>query len=218
MRRGKGPYANMVRSERIADGVMHGLGVLGAVVGAIVIIVWAAGHADAGQIWALSIYGAALLATFSASAFYHLTPWKGIQPKLRQIDHAAIYLKIAGTYTPLVVMIGSAFSYVVLGIVWALAILGITLKIFFWRRPGWFSTGLYLVMGWLSLALVWGLIPVVPGVTLGLIAIGGALYTSGVIFYQTDKLKFSTAIWHGFVIAASACFFAAIFIGVAAQA
>lgn len=197
---------------------MHGLGVLGAVVGAIVIIVWAAGHADAGQIWALSIYGAALLATFSASAFYHLTPWKGIQPKLRQIDHAAIYLKIAGTYTPLVVMIGSAFSYVVLGIVWALAILGITLKIFFWRRPGWFSTGLYLVMGWLSLALVWGLIPVVPGVTLGLIAIGGALYTSGVIFYQTDKLKFSTAIWHGFVIAASACFFAAIFIGVAAQA
>lgn len=68
----------MVRSERIADGVMHGLGVLSAFVGATASIAWAAGHADAGQIWALSIYGAALLATFSASAFYHLPPWKGI--------------------------------------------------------------------------------------------------------------------------------------------
>lgn len=87
-------------------------------------------------------------------------------------------------------IIGSAFSYVILGIVCALAILGTTLKIFFWRRPGWFSTGLYHVMGWLSLALVWGMIPAVPGVTLGLIAIGGALYTSEVIFYQTDKQKF----------------------------
>lgn len=209
-------YPTYARSERIADGTMHAVGVLGAITGAIVLIIWSLGTATPGQIAAICVYGATLIATFVASAFYHMTPWEGIRPLLRRFDHAAIYLKIAGTYTPLVVMIGSGFAYVILAIVWGLAVIGMTLKLFFWQTPGRFGPALYLIMGWLSLALVWSLWPVVPVAAMVLIAVGGLLYTAGVPFYASETLKFSIAIWHGFVVAASACFFAAIAIATAA--
>lgn len=209
-------YPTYARSERIADGTMHAVGVLGAITGAVVLIVWSAGTATPGQIAALSVYGATLIATFVASAFYHMTPWEGIRPVLRRFDHAAIYLKIAGTYTPLVVMIGSGFAYVILAIVWGLAVIGMVLKLFFWRTPGRFGPALYLVMGWLSLALIWSLWPIVPVSAMVLMALGGLLYTAGVPFYASETLKFSIAIWHGFVVTASACFFAAIAIATAA--
>jgi len=211
-------YPTYARSERIADGTMHAVGVLGAITGAIVLIVWSTGSATAGQIAAISVYAATLIATFVASAFYHMTPWAGIRPVLRRFDHAAIYLKIAGTYTPLVVLIGSWFAYVVLALVWGLAVLGMVLKLFFWRTPGRFGPALYLIMGWLSLALIWSLWPIVPLPAMALIAIGGLLYTAGVPFYASETMKYSIAIWHGFVVAASGCFFAAIAIASTAPA
>lgn len=210
-------YPTYARSERIADGTMHAVGVLGAIMGAVILIVWSSGQATASQIAAISIYGATLIATFVASAFYHMTPWESVRPILRRFDHAAIYLKIAGTYTPLVVLIGSGFAYAVLAIVWGLAVIGMVLKLFFWRTPGRFGPALYLIMGWLSLALIWSLWPIVPVSAMMLIAIGGLLYTVGVPFYASETMKFSIAIWHGFVVAASACFFAAIAIATGAM-
>ena len=210
-------YPTQVRSERIADGTVHVIGVIGAVAGGIMLLGWAAGTAETAQIAAIAIYAVTLMATFVASAAYHLTPWHQVRPLLRRVDHAAIYLKIAGTYTPLVVMIGSGFAYLVLALVWALALIGVVLKLFFWRAPGRFGPALYLVMGWLSLALVWSLWPVVPLATIVLIALGGLLYTAGVPFYATQRLSYATAIWHGFVLVASACFYIAITTGVAAQ-
>lgn len=209
-------YPTYARSERIADGTMHAVGVLGAITGTIVLIVWSTGTATAGQIAAISVYGATLIATFVASAFYHMTPWAGIRPILRRFDHAAIYLKIAGTYTPLVVLIGSWFAYVVLAVIWGLAVLGMVLKLFFWRTPGRFGPALYLVMGWLSLALIWSLWPIVPVPVVVLIAAGGLLYTAGVPFYASETMKYAIAIWHGFVVVASGCFFAAIAMATAA--
>lgn len=210
-------YPTYARSERIADGAMHAVGVIGAISGTVVLIVWAAGMVSPGQIAALSIYGGTLIATFVASAMYHMTPWESLRPVLRRFDHAAIYLKIAGTYTPLVVMIGSWFAYAILGIVWGLAVIGMTLKLFFWRTPGRFGPALYLIMGWLSLALFWSLWPIVPGASMALIVIGGLLYSAGVIFYAAEQMKFSNAIWHGFVVTASTCFFAAITIAAASM-
>lgn len=209
-------YPAYARSERIADGTMHAIGVLGAITGAAVLIVWSTGTASAAQIAALSIYGATLISTFVASAFYHMTPWETIRPVLRRFDHAAIYLKIAGTYTPLVVMIGSGFAYVMLAIVWGLAIVGMVLKLFFWRTPGRFGPALYLIMGWLSLTLIWSIWPIMPTSAIILMGLGGLLYTAGVPFYASETMKFSIAIWHGFVVVASACFFAAIAIATAA--
>ena len=209
-------YPSYARSERIADGTMHAIGVIGAVAGAVVLVVWASGMATPGQVVAISVYGASLIATFVASALYHFTPWEQLRPTLRRIDHAAIYLKIAGTYTPLVVMIGSWFAYIVLGIVWGLALIGMTIKLFFWRAPGRLDPVLYLIMGWLSVALIWSLWSIVPGSAMLLIMAGGLLYTIGVIPYASETLKYAMAIWHGFVIAASGCFFAAIALGIGA--
>ncbi len=203
-------YPEYSRSERIADGSMHAIGVIAAISGAIALMIWAADTATVGEITALAIYAATLVATFTASACYHMTPWESIRPTLRRIDHAAIYLKIAGTYTPLVVTVGGWLAYTILGIIWGLAVLGMTLKLFFWQVPGRYGPALYLFMGWLSVVLIWSAWGVIPK---NLIMIGGGLYTVGVIFYAAEKMKFSNAIWHGFVIAASACFFAAIAMG-----
>lgn len=213
MRKPHSEYPDYARSERIADGAVHTLGVLAAFTGAVMLIIWGAMHLGTGDVVALSVYGAALIATFSASAFYHMTPWERIRPTLRRIDHAAIYLKIAGTYTPLVAMIGSAFAYTLLAVVWALAAYGMIRKLFFWSVPGRFGPALYLIMGWMGLAVIWSAISVLPAAATWLIAAGGLLYTFGVVFFSWEGLKFSNAIWHGFVVAASACFFAAIAIG-----
>ena len=153
-------YPAYARSERIADGAMHGLGVIGALGGAVFLLVWTYGSVDPALMIGLAVYVVGLMATFCASAFYHMTPWEHIRPTLRRIDHAAIYLKIAGTYTPLVVMIGSAFAYVLLAVVWALAVFGMIRKLFYWRVPGKFGPLLYLVMGWMGVAVIWLALPV----------------------------------------------------------
>jgi len=216
MRKPRSAYPAYSRSEKIADGAIHGLGVLGAVCGAIYLMVWQS-DVGPGLTFALSVYAIALMATFCASAFYHMTPWEAIRPTLRQIDHAAIYLKIAGTYTPLVVMIGTGFGYAVLGLVWVLAVVGMVMKLFFWQSPGKLGTWLYLGMGWISVFLVWSLLPILPTAAMWLVTIGGLLYSAGTIFFSWESLKFSNAIWHGFVVAASACFFVAIALGAMAR-
>ena len=203
-------YPDYSRSERVADGSMHAIGVIGATTGAALLLIWSSRVASPWEITAITIYAVALIATFAASAFYHVAPWESRRPALRLIVHAAIYLKIAGTYTPLVVMSGNGLAYVMLGIVWALAIIGMVLKLVFWSTPGRMGPALYLIMGWMSIVLIWSAWSEVP---VGFIIAGGLLYTVGVFFYAAKKLKFANAIWHGFVIAASACFFLAITFG-----
>lgn len=206
-------YPAYPRAERIADGVMHAIGVAFALTGAAAITALAAMRAEGGLALAVAVYGVALIATFTVSACYHMTPWDRFRPLLRRLDHAAIFLKIAGTYTPLVALLGSGFAYGVLGLVWALSVAGALAKLFFWRDPGVLGWVLYLVLGWLSLLLIWPLATTLPLPATILVATGGVLYTAGVIFFAWESLRFSNAIWHAFVLAASACFFAAIAVG-----
>jgi hemolysin III len=200
-------YPTATVPERIADGFMHFLGVFGAIFGTIYLLSINTLTAP------LAVYGISLIAAFSASAVYNMVPYDAPRPLLRRIDHAMIYVLIAGTYTPLVVILDTTMGYIILTIVWLLALTGLTLKLFFWRKPGRFGPALYLVMGWLSIFLIWALIPVVSSTVVWLIAAGGLLYTAGVPIYAAKRLSFSTAIWHGFVVVASACFFAAIAVG-----
>lgn len=205
-------YPVTARPERIADGTVHVLGVVLALAGAIWLMIMHSAQSGSGQMAALAIYGVALIATFTASAVYHLAPWHHLRPALRRFDHAAIYLKIAGTYTPLVVMVGTPLAYGILSIVWGLAAIGMTLKLFFWRAPGRFGPALYLIMGWLSVILMWSLWSVAPQGVVALMIIGGALYTGGVVLYKS-KRRYTTALWHGCVVIASGCFWAAIMLG-----
>lgn len=203
-------YPTATIPERIADGCMHVLGIALAIFGTIYLLgIPTSATLQLGML----VYGFALIAAFGASAIYNMMPYDGPRPMLRRIDHAMIYVLIAGTYTPLVVMIGTTLAYVILAIVWSLALLGITLKLFFWQSPGKFGPALYLIMGWLSTILIYKLVGNAPTAMIQLIAAGGLTYTLGVPIYATKRLPFSTAIWHGFVVAATACFVAAIAIG-----
>ena len=206
-------YPSYARSERIADGAIHAIGVIFALGGATLLTGFALLHADSGRALAVGIYGLALIATFVASACYHMTPWEEARPTLRRIDHAAIFLKIAGTYTPLAALLGGAFAWTVLAVVWLVALGGALAKLLFWREPGRLGLLAYLALGWLGVLLLWPLAAKLPPPALLLTALGGGLYTLGVVFFAWDSLKFSNAIWHGFVLVASGCFFAAIALG-----
>jgi hemolysin III len=208
-------YPAYARSERIADGVIHALGVTLAITGTVLLIIFAAlwAKGGAGQVAAVAIYGGAITISLVASACYHMTPWERFRPGLRRLDHAAIYLKIAGTYTPLVALIGGAFAWAVLGGVWLLAVLGAVMKIAFWRTPGRFGPALYLGLGWASVLLMLPLAQTLPVAASILVAVGGLLYSVGVVFFTWERLKFANAIWHALVLAGSGCFFAAIAVG-----
>ncbi|WP_373356134.1 hemolysin III family protein [Pseudoroseicyclus sp. CXY001] len=202
-------YPVLARSERIADGIMHASGVLLAIVGAALLIPFAAIYSN-GNVAAISVYCGILIFAFTASALYHFPPREAARGVLRRVDQAAIWLKIAGTYTPLTLMIGTGLSTAVLWIVWGLAAVGASMKLFLRVGPPWVSPLLYLAAGWLSLALIWPMAMTFPLASTILILAGGVLYTIGTGILYLSKIRYLTATWHGFVLAASGCFFAAV--------
>lgn len=204
------PYPAYAREERIADGVMHALGVLASLIGFSFVYVFAFTTLSIPLNTALLVYGLTVVALFCFSAAYHMTPWPEYRPTLHRFDQAAIFLKIAGSYTPVVVLIGGAFAYVMLAMIWAAALLGAAGKLFSGGILDRYTVFLYLGMGWVSLLLVWPMFTTVPFVDAWLIVAGGLIYSVGVIFHQWDGLKYQNAVWHGFVFAASACHFIAI--------
>lgn len=205
-------YPNYARSERIADALVHLSGLAMALTAIVIFLVLNAGELARGQIAGLVVYWLGLLAMITASLCYHATPWEALRPQLRKLDHAMIYVKIAGTYTPIVIMLGSTLANVLLVVVWAMALVGAAAKLFFWRAPGKYGAGLYLALGWISLVLIWNLFD--RSSAAGWCAVAGGLtYTTGVVFFHWESLKYANAIWHGFVVTASALFFAAVWIG-----
>lgn len=203
-------YPSYSRPERIADLTMHILGVCLGTIAALQLIWLVSARADFAATASVLVYCFSVMASLVASLMYHFTPFEAWRPVFRRFDHAAIFLKIAGTYTPLVVLIGGNFNYGVLALVWILAIGGMIWKVFFWEDPNWKSTLLYLALGWISIALAWPIVKIVPWEASGLMATGGIIYTLGVIFYRWDDLRYSVAIWHAFVLVASGCLYTAI--------
>ncbi|QFT59020.1 hemeolysin-III related [Sulfitobacter sp. THAF37] len=199
------PYS---RSETVADGAVHVAGLALAIPASILLLIEAAGSGR--MTTAAALYAGCMVFAFIASAIYHLSPVDRTRPLLNRIDHAAIYFKIAGTYTPFVALIGSGFAYGVLGIVWALALVGAVAKMWFWGTDGRGSLALYLVMGWLAVLLFWPMWQVLPPAALFLVATGGIIYSAGAWVFAKPEFRFQIAIWHSFVLSASACFFAAV--------
>ncbi len=209
------PYPYSLR-ETVADASIHLVGVVGAVVAGWALLNHVNDTQDTSRIWATHVYTGLLIFALVASAAYHMLPWDRTRSLFHRIDHAAIYLKIAGTYTPLVVLIGSAFAYAVLAAVWAIAVFGAVAKLSFWATDARGSLALYLAMGWASVLLVWPMWHSLPGSALVLILVGGGLYTLGTVFFAMQSLRYQNAIWHSFVLAASTCFFAAVSLGISA--
>ncbi len=202
---------NYDRAELWADGVVHAVGVGLGLIAAIVLIVLASHYAPGSQVVAVAVYAAGLLSMLGISAIYNLLPISRWKWWLRRLDHSAIYLLIAATYTPFIMrMNGSALAVALLIGVWSVAAVGIILKIVLPGRLDRLSIALYLAMGWSGLVVYDTVIASLPALTLGLVAAGGALYTLGVIFHVWERLRFQNAIWHAFVLLGAACHYTAV--------
>ena len=199
------------RAELWADGIVHGIGIALGVSGVAVLIGHLVAASALADLLPVSIYSAALLAVLIISAVYNMWPVSPAKWLMRRFDHSAIYVLIAGTYTPFLMKLGeSATAQGLLAVVWLVAIAGIALKVALPGRYDRLSILLYLAMGWSGVVL-WESIATLPATALWLMLAGGLLYSVGVIFHIWQSLPFQNAIWHAFVLAASGCFYGAVF-------
>jgi hemolysin III len=199
-------------SEEVANVISHGVALIAAIVGTVVLIVQAARHADAGFVVAVSLFGATMILLYLASTLYHALPVSRAKRAFRVIDHAAIFLLIAGTYTPFTLgVLRGAWGWSLFGVVWGLAAAGVVLKVFDKASNPIFSTGLYLLMGWVIVVAVEPLFSRVPTQGLLWLLAGGLFYTVGVVFFATDaRVKYGHFIWHLFVVAGTTCHYFAV--------
>jgi len=199
--------------EEILNTVTHIVGAVLALAGLVVLVVSASLKGDVWRIVSFSVYGATLLLLYSSSALYHGTNGR-IKNILRVVDHQAIYLLIAGTYTPFtLVPLRGAWGWSLFGVVWGLAALGIVLDTIHNKGPRIAQLIIYLLMGWLITIALGPLLRALPFWGVGCLIIGGLFYTSGVIFYVMDKrFSYFHGIWHLFVLAGSLCHYFAVLI------
>lgn len=203
-------------SETIADGVVHAISVALAIGAAIWLWRFAPMWQSPSMAWAVGIFDVLMVAALSISAIYHMTPISPLRARLRRADHGMIFLRIASTYSPLVLVINTPFAYVVLAGVWLVAIIGATSKLFFWKADGKSSIGLYVVLSWAALLLIWPMWLHLPHAALAFVGVGGALYSVGAIIYSRKSLPYRYPVWHVFSTSASAAFFVAIVITISA--
>lgn len=197
--------------EEIAHSVTHGVGAALSLAALVVLVVLAVLYGTKWHIFSYTVYGISLLAVFLASTLYHGVQKPRLRPLLRKVDHACIYLLIAGTYTPFVLIsMRSTLGLTLLGIIWALAVFGIVYKIFFIDKLVVLTTLAYVGMGWMSIIAWQEMVANIPRPGLVLLMVGGGLYTLGVVFYAMTKIRYTHAVWHLFILAASACHFAAV--------
>jgi hemolysin III len=198
--------------EEIAHAVSHGVGVLLSIAGLAILVAFASLYGNAWHIASSSIYGATLILLYTASTLYHGIPNPAVKRVLQRIDHLAIYLLIAGTYTPFtLVSLRGGWGWTLFGLVWGLALLGVVLETMVKRRIKWLSLSLYLGLGWLVVIAIEPLLDSVASGGLILLLAGGLSYTLGVIFYAWKRLAYHHAVWHLFVMAGSALHFFSIF-------
>jgi hemolysin III len=194
--------------EEIANSVTHGVGFILALAALSVMVVFAAMRGTVWHIVACSVYGATLVLLFASSTLYHSLPWPRTKAVLKIIDHSAIYLLIAGTYTPfLLISLRGPWGWSLFGIIWGLALVGVVFKVFFAGRFKLFSTLVYIGMGWMAVVAIRPLYLGLPRGGLMWLVAGGVLYTAGTIFYLGRRIPFNHAIWHAFVLAGSLCHF-----------
>ncbi len=206
--------------EELANALTHALGLVLSAVGLIVLIV-AAGLMSAGAIAIVScaVYGASLIALYAASTLYHSARLPASKNVLRTLDHLAIFLLIAGTYTPFVLIaLHGVWSWLLFGVIWTLAALGIVFELTALRRFRGAMVALYIAMGWVGLIAIEPLVAALPGAGLWLLFGGGVSYTLGVAFYKWRSLRYHHAVWHLFVLGGSVLQYFAVLLYVLPQA
>ena len=198
--------------EELANSVTHGIGIVFSLAALTLLVVHANMQDEFWKILSFSIYGGSLLILYTASTLYHSFTSKRIKHYLKIIDHSAIYLVIAGTYTPfLLVLVRNTGGWSLFTTIWAVAIAGIIFKLFYVNRFKLASTIIYLLMGWLAAIAFWPLFDYLPEGGFEWLLAGGICYSFGVIFYLWKQMPFHHAVWHLFVLGGSVCHFFSIF-------
>lgn len=198
-------------AERVTDGVVHALGATMSLVAVALLIAATRSASDPVAPIATAVYGFGLVSMFWISAAYHLIGNPAWKERMRRFDHAAIFVMIAGTYTPFtLIALPGAAGELLFWMVWLVAIGGVTLKLTKPRRYERSAIIAYLAYGWVGCLAFGRLISTLPPSTLALLVVGGLLYTAGVAFHLCSWLRFQNAIWHLFVLAAASCHFAAV--------
>lgn len=194
--------------EEITNAISHGIGFGLSIAALVVLLIFANMYGDIWYITSFAIYGTTLIILYLSSTLYHSFPEGSVKSIFQILDHASIYLLIAGTYTPLTLIpLRGKLGWTIFGVVWGIALVGIIFKIFYVKKFMILSTILYIVMGWMIIIAIKPLINTINHTSLAFLVSGGILYTIGTIFYLGRKIKYHHAIWHLFVLAGSICHF-----------
>lgn len=201
------------KKEEIANAVTHGLALVLAVAGLVVLITFSLlADASAKVTSSVAIFGASMVVLYLASTLYHAIPNQKAKRYLQICDHSAIYILIAGSYTPFsLITLGGTSGTILCGVVWTIATLGVVLQPILLKKADWLNCLLYLGLGWAIVPLLGDLIDALPAGGLALLAGGGIVYSLGVIFYLLDRIPYNHAIWHVFVLAGTALQFFSVF-------
>ena len=201
--------------EEVANSVTHGVGWLLSVCGLAILVTLAATTGGTLRVVSCAVFGATLVLLYAASTLYHALPSERAKHVFRVLDHSAIFLLIAGTYTPLsLVAVGGPWGWSLFGAIWSLAAFGVLLNTVAHGRWRWLSITLYVVMGWLVVVAIKPLVAAIePGVLVMIVA-GGLAYTLGLVFYGWNRLPYNHAVWHLFVLTGSVLHYLAILFAV----
>jgi hemolysin III len=192
--------------------ISHVFGLLFSVAGIVLLVIKAAAYGTAVHVVGATVFGASLITLFTASAFYHSATDPAVRTALRTVDHCAIYILIAGTYTPFtLVTLQGTLGWTLFGLAWGMAITGITLKLFFTGRYDRLSTSMYVLMGWMMVFAIKPLLAALSSDGLAWVAAGGIAYTVGALLYSIKKMPFGHAAFHILVLVGGACHFVAVY-------
>lgn len=197
-----------MRGEEIANSITHGIATLLSIAGLVILVVVSAAAGSAWAVTSLSIFGATLIILYLASTLYHSITHDSTKRFLKFLDHSSIYLLIAGSYTPVtLVILRGPWGWSLFGLIWGMALMGVIINAFAWNRFKILSVLSYLIMGWLVVVAIKPLTQTCPKGLILWLLIGGLSYTLGTVFYSWKKLPYQHAIWHLFVLGGSAAHF-----------
>ena len=197
--------------EEIANSISHGIGLVLAIAATPILIMAALRYGNTWRIVGVSVFAASMVTLYLSSTLYHALTHDRAKQVFRMFDHCAIFLLIAGTYTPFTLgILRGPWGWTLLGLIWTLAAIGLTMKMVLRARYSWLSVILYLVMGWLVVIAAPQILRVMPLSGLAWLAAGGIAYTAGVGFYAAHRVRYAHFAWHLFVIAGTVCHFFAV--------
>ena len=204
--------AHYTPAEEKTNIISHAIGLVLSVVALVLLVIRANLYGNLFQLVSVSIFGLSLVSLYAASTLYHSAKDPGLRTRLRIIDHATIYVLIAGTYTPFtLISLGGSSGWVIFGASWAMAVTGIILKVFFTGRFHLVSTLMYVFMGWIIVFAIKPLVENISSEGLFWLFAGGVAYTTGAIIYSIKRVTFNHAIFHMFVLLGSICHFVSVY-------